>query len=289
MSFDGADGREGAGSHAIRVWRCVHDARCQPGGGTAAHESKTIRPGRASGRDSESRVLACVGSVAIRPSSDDGWPQEAPFQSRQFQIVGVAEPASRASNQDGRRTSGCPTPCTTIRRRLGIFSSTCSGSSAACETACPSSRHKACCPRRSRTSARTFNGSGPGDSPDALARYIDAPLILRSAENGPSPLRRQFERPLWILAIIAMLVLLIAGSNVANLFLARTARAGTRDVAAPVDWRRARAPDPAGPHRNALWSRLPRVSLACSLPGPRASHRQHAGLTRMIRCRSNLS
>ena len=34
---------------------------------------------------------------------------------------------------------------------------------------------------------------------------------------------RQFERSLWILASIAALVLLIAGSNVANLFLARTA------------------------------------------------------------------
>ena len=34
---------------------------------------------------------------------------------------------------------------------------------------------------------------------------------------------RQFERSLWILASIASLVLLIAGSNVANLFLARTA------------------------------------------------------------------
>ena len=46
---------------------------------------------------------------------------------------------------------------------------------------------------------------------------------MRSAANGPSPLRRQFERSLWILAAIAALVLLIAGSNVANLFLARTA------------------------------------------------------------------
>ena len=64
--------------------------------------------------------------------------------------------------------------------------------------------------------------------PNRLARATsrassDTPLFLRSAANGPSPLRRQFERPLWILAAIAALVLLIAGSNVANLFLARTA------------------------------------------------------------------
>ena len=66
-------------------------------------------------------------------------------------------------------------------------------------------------------------GPGPNRSPEEVARYVGAPLFLRSAVNGPSPLRREFERPLWILASIAALVLLIAGSNVANLFLARTA------------------------------------------------------------------
>ena len=66
-------------------------------------------------------------------------------------------------------------------------------------------------------------GAGPGRSPEELARFLNTPLYVRSAANGPSPLRRQFERPLWILAAIAALVLLIAGSNVANLFLARTA------------------------------------------------------------------
>jgi putative ABC transport system permease protein len=68
-----------------------------------------------------------------------------------------------------------------------------------------------------------LDGPGPSRSPESAARFLGAPLFLRSAANGPSPLRREFERPLWILASIAALVLLIAGSNVANLFLARTA------------------------------------------------------------------
>ena len=66
-------------------------------------------------------------------------------------------------------------------------------------------------------------GFGPERSPEGVARFLGTPLYARSAANGPSPLRRQFERSLWILAAIAALVLVIAGSNVANLFLARTA------------------------------------------------------------------
>ena len=48
-------------------------------------------------------------------------------------------------------------------------------------------------------------------------------INVRSAANGPSVIRKAFERPLWILAIVAGLVLLIAGSNVANLLVARSA------------------------------------------------------------------
>jgi predicted permease len=67
------------------------------------------------------------------------------------------------------------------------------------------------------------NNFGPNTSPDRLAHFIDAPLHVRSAATGPSPLRARFQRPLWVLTGIAALMLLIAGSNVANLFLARIA------------------------------------------------------------------
>src|SRR5262249_37190528 len=61
------------------------------------------------------------------------------------------------------------------------------------------------------------------ETADRIERYIGAPLVLASAANGPSALRRQFDRPLLILSLLVTFVLLIAVSNVANLCLARAA------------------------------------------------------------------
>jgi putative ABC transport system permease protein len=67
------------------------------------------------------------------------------------------------------------------------------------------------------------NEFGANTPPDRIAHFINTPLHVRSAATGASPLRARFQRPLWILTGIAALILLIAGSNVANLFLAQIA------------------------------------------------------------------
>ncbi len=55
-----------------------------------------------------------------------------------------------------------------------------------------------------------------------LQQFTDMPLRVRDASVGRNSLfRLQFRRPLWILALICALLLLIACSNVANLMLAR--------------------------------------------------------------------
>jgi predicted permease len=62
----------------------------------------------------------------------------------------------------------------------------------------------------------------PNTPRDQVVSFLNGRLNLHSAANGGrSFLRYRFERPLWILALVVCLLLLVACSNVANLFIAR--------------------------------------------------------------------
>ena len=62
----------------------------------------------------------------------------------------------------------------------------------------------------------------PADTPQSrIDAFLAQQLGVQPARSGVSPAQRAFRRPLWILAALATLLLLIACSNVASLLLAR--------------------------------------------------------------------
>ena len=63
----------------------------------------------------------------------------------------------------------------------------------------------------------------PEESRERHDRLLNTRVHLRSAATGPSGLRENFARALWVLGAIAGLVLLIASMNVASLLVARAA------------------------------------------------------------------
>jgi predicted permease len=59
--------------------------------------------------------------------------------------------------------------------------------------------------------------------PAMVREYLKSQIAVRSAERGTSQFRQQFSTALWIVAVTASLVLLVACGNLANLLLARSA------------------------------------------------------------------
>ena len=145
------------------------------------------------------------------------------LEDRQIEIVGVAGARFSGVEPGGRRISGCPTLAYNPRafgngsfNWFRIFGRVHDGVA----TPLAANALQAAFANYRRDRAPRVR---PDESQNDIARFVATPLYLRSAAERPVAAAARVRAPLWILAAIAALILIIAGTNVANLFLARTA------------------------------------------------------------------
>ena len=148
--------------------------------------------------------------------------EERPLEFRQFQIVGISE-RTFPGVEPGRPTDLWLPYSMYNARAFGSFSFNWFRVLGRLERGVSAEQAETVLRPTFTRTRQELAQFGRAESPEDIKRYLAAPLYVRSAATGPSPLRREFEGPLTILAVIALLILLIAGSNVANLLLARTA------------------------------------------------------------------
>ena len=165
------------------------------------------------------RVLAAPFRRRSRRHRPDAHARSRAVHHRRRDAAGVPRPnARRVVRRRGadRHAGHRPGPAQLARRAIDVGAR---DHGAARSPGRPPSRRRRRCARSSRRCGRRRCRSGW--PPPMLEQYLRDGLTLVPAAAGPAGFRTRYERPLWIIMAVVVLVLLIACANIANLMLAR--------------------------------------------------------------------